>query len=55
MKLELEQGEAIDLLDTFNAWLDKYGYENMPEGKRKLMEKVFVLSMEDDYREEETK
>ncbi|MBS6191312.1 hypothetical protein [Enterococcus phage vB_EfaS_Ef5.2] len=49
MYLELEQGEAIDLLDVFNAWIARYGYENMPESKRKVMQKVFDLSMEDEY------
>lgn len=52
MKLELEQGETLDLLDVFNAWIARYGYENMPERKRNLMKRVLDLSMEDDYPEE---
>lgn len=49
-KLVLNKGNVLDLLDCINAWISKYGYENMRPEMKELTNNL--LNLLEDLEEE---
>lgn len=43
MKLEITWRESQEVLSAINAWVSKYGYDNMSEEMKELTEKCIAF------------
>ena len=57
MKLEITWREALVVLSTINAWISKYGSDNMPDEMKELTDKCLTFDKQilDEYGVEEEK
>lgn len=45
-ELMLNKGNILDLLDCVNAWIMKYGYENMRPEMKDLTSNLLIMAEE---------
>lgn len=57
MKLEITWRESQEVLSAINAWLSKYGYDNMSEEMKELKDKCLAFDKQilDEFGVEEEK